>query len=410
MKKIMCMKKLVAFLFLIGYLVIASNGQDATRWRGTNSAGIYAVDQLLSEWPAEGPQILWSFNGLGKGFSSAAFANNKIYTTGMIEGQAVLFVLDQNGKVLQQFKYGKEFEDSYPGCRSTPTIVGDLAYLLTGIGKVVCLDLKSGKPVWEKELFSQMDGANITWGITESLVIDGDKLFCTPGGKTNNVMALNRMTGETIWNCSGLGELSAYCTPLLIKLPSRKLLVTHMANHVLGIDAADGKLLWSFEHPNQWAAHANTPVYHDGGILLFSGWGQGAEKLKLSADGSSVTKEWVLKSFDSRMGGAVVIDGYLYGSGDADRSWQCINWIAGVKKYSSQQFFKGVVIAANNYLIGYTEKGELFLAKADPEAFKAISSTKVTLGTEQHWAHPVVDKGILYVRHGNTLIAYKISK
>ncbi len=404
------MKKLAGFLLVIGFLSSISYGQEVTRWRGINSTGVYKVDQMLASWPAEGPQILWVCTGLGKGFSSAAFANNKIYTTGMIDGQANLFVLDLNGKVLQRFNYGKEFEESYPGCRSTPTIVGDLAYLLTGVGKIVGLDLKSGKPVWEKELFSQTDGANITWGITETLVVEGDKLFCSPGGKANNVMALNRMTGETIWNCSGLGELSAYCTPLLLKLPTRQLLVTHMANHVLGIDAGTGKLLWTFEHPNQWAAHANTPVYDDGGLLLFSGWGQGAEKIKLNADGSAVTKEWVLKSFDSRMGGAVVIDGFLYGSGDADRSWQCINWKTGEKKYSSQQFFKGVVIAANKQLIGYSEKGELFLAEANPAEFKVISNTKITLGSEQHWAHPLINKGILYVRHGNVMIAYQISK
>jgi outer membrane protein assembly factor BamB len=404
------MRKFAGFLILTFCLSFMSFGQLATRWRGINSDGIYSVEQLLPVWPAEGPQVLWSFTGLGKGFSSPAFANNKIYINGMIDGQAVLFVLDLNGKELQQFKYGKEFEESYPGVRSSPTIVGELAYLLTGNGKMVCFDLKAGKPVWEKELFKQMDGANITWGITETPVIEGEKLFLTPGGKTNNVVALNRLTGETIWNCAGLGELSAYCTPLLVKLPARLLLVTHMAYHVLGIDAATGKLLWTFEHPNQWAAHANTPVFYGGGILLFSGWGQGAEKLNLSADGSTITKAWMLKSFDSRQGGAVVINGFLYGSGDADRSWQCLDWKTGEKKYSSTQFAKGVVIAANNQLIGYTEKGELFMAEANPAGLKVISSTKVTPGTEQHWAHPVINKGILYVRHGNTLLAYKISK
>jgi hypothetical protein len=281
----------------------------------------------------------------------------------MVDGQAVLFILDLNGKELQHFDYGKEFVESYPGCRSTPTIAGDLAYLLTGNGKLVCLDLKSGKPVWTKELLSQMDGANITWGITESILVDGEKLFCTPGGKTNNVMCLNRMTGETIWNCYGLGELSAYCTPLLVKLPTRQLLVTHTASHVLGIDANMGKLLWSFEHPNEWSVHPNTPVYSEGSIFVFSGYGQGAEKLNLSADGSSATKEFAVKSFDSRMGGAVLLNGFLYGSGDqSDRGWQCIDWKTGEKKYSSTQVGKGVIIAANNQLIGYSEKGELFLA------------------------------------------------
>jgi outer membrane protein assembly factor BamB len=403
------MKPFSLFAFLFICLSVVSNAQEVTKWRGINSSGIYTVDHLMAQWPVDGPNILWSFGGLGQGFSSPAFTNDKIYINGMVDGQAVLFVLDQNGKELQQFKYGKEFEASYPGTRSTPTIVGELAYLLTGNGKLTCLNLKTGNLVWEKDFLTQMDGINITWGFTESLLIDGDKLFCTPGGKNNNIMALNRMTGETIWNCNGLGELSAYCTPLLIKLPTRQLLVTHTASHVLGIDASSGKLLWSFEHTNQWAVHPNTPIYFENKLFVFSGWGQGAEMLKLSPDGSSVSKEWDVKSFDNRQGGAVLLDGFLYGSGDADRSWQCIDWKTGERKYSSTEMGKGVVIAANNKLIGYSEKGELFLADTDPTGLKVISKTKVTLGSEQHWAHPVINKGILYVRHGNMLIAYKIS-
>lgn len=404
------MSRLAVFVILFTCLSFLSKAQEATSWRGASGSGIYTVDKLLPQWPAEGPRIIWSSDKLGQGFSSPAFANNKIYINGMVDSIATLFVLDISGKEIQRYKYGKEFGGNYPGVRSTPTIAGDLAYLLTGKGKLTCLNLKSGNPVWVKDFMTDFDGINITWGYTESVLIDGDKLFCTPGGKNNNVMALNRMTGETIWNCSGLGETSAYCTPLLVKLPNRQLLVTHTSGNVLGIDASTGKMLWNFAHPNQWAVHPNTPIYHDGGLFVFSGYGQGGEKLKLSADGSSVTKEWEIKSFDSRMGGAVLIDGYLYGSGDKDRSWQCIDWKTGAQKYSSTEVAKGVAIAVNDKLIGYSEKGELFMADANPSAFKVISKTKVTLGSEQHWAHPVVNNGILYVRHGNVLIAYEISE
>jgi len=404
------MKLIATLLLLCSALGFSARGQEVTKWRNEHATGRYVADKLLPVWPADGPQILWTFDRLGKGFSSPAFANGKIYITGMVDGRAILFVLDMNGRELQKFDYGKEFDASYPGSRSTATIAGDLAYMLTGNGRLVCLDLKAGREKWTKDLFTQMDGANITWGVTESLLVEGDVLFCTPGGKTNNVVALNRMTGDLIWSCPGLGELSAYCTPLLVKLPARQLLVTHTASHVLGIDATNGKLLWNFEHPNEWAVHPNTPIYSEGKLFVFSGWGQGAEMLKLAADGSSVTREWTIKSFDNRMGGAVLIDGYLYGSGDADRNWQCIDWKTGEKKYSSSAVGKGVVIAVNDKLIGYSEKGELFLATANPSALTVVSKTKVSLGAEQHWAHPVVDKGILYVRHGNVLIAYKISQ
>ena len=395
---------------LIVCLSVVSKAQEPTRWRGLNSSGIYTVEKPLAQWPAQGPKILWSSDHIGIGYSSPAFANNKIYVSGMIDGQSVLFVLDQNGKEIQQFKYGKEFVESYPGVRSTPTIDGELAYVLTGNGELTCLDLKTGSLVWKKDFTTQMDGKNIQWGYTESLLIDGDKLFCTPGGKTNNVMALNRMTGATIWNCPGLGELSAYCSPLLVKLPARQLLITHTSNHVLGIDAATGKLLWNSEHPNQWAVHPNTPIYSEGKVFVFSGWGQGGEMLKLSADGSSITKDFDVKSFDNRIGGVVLIDGFLYGSGDSDRSWQCIDWKTGERKYSTTEVGNGVVIAVNKKLIGYSEKGELFMAEANPSGLKVISKTKVTLGSGENWAHPVINKGILYVRHGNTLIAYQISE
>lgn len=404
------MKRFALLITLYLGIVQLVQSQEATRWRSSGSTGIYSATNLLPAWPAEGPQVAWSFEGLGIGFSSPAIANNRIYVTGMADGQATLYILDMTGKLVQQVPYGKEFVESYPGCRSTATIVGDLAYLVTGMGKVVCLDLKTNKPVWEKDMLTQMDGANITWGITESLLVDGNRVFCTPGGKKNNVVALNRMTGEILWSCPGLGELSAYCTPQLVNLAGRQLLVTHTASHVLGIDAGTGKLLWNFEHPNEWSVHPNTPIYGDGGIFCFSGYGQGGEKYKLSADGSTVTKEWIVKSFDSRIGGGVLLNGYLYGSGDSDRSWQCLDWKSGERKYSSTAVGKGVVIAVNNMLIGYSEKGELILAEANPAELKITGKTKVTLGSEQHWAHPVVDNGILYVRHGKALIAYKISK
>lgn len=405
------MKNLISvssFLFIL-FLNVIVNAQEPTRWRGDGVSGIYPAPNLMNEWPANGPAILWSTDILGEGHSSPVFANGKIYVTGMLSGQGVLFVFDETGKKLKQYEYGNEWVESYPGARSTVVVVGNLAYLYSGFGNLACLNLDSGSFIWKVSLFEDYDGVNIRWGVTESVVVDGDRVFCSPGGKNDNVVALNRFTGKKIWSCPGLGELSAYCTPLLIKLPSREILVTMMANHILGIDATTGKMLWSHEQTNQWSVHANTPVYHDGAVFCFSGYGQGGVKLRLSVDGSSVTKEWFSTDYDNQMGGVVLIDGYLYGSGQKNREWMCIDWKTGETKYKSAEVGKGVVIASGKKLIGYSEKGELFLAEANPTAFKLISKTKVELGTAQHWAHPVIHKGVLYLRHGNALIAYKIS-
>lgn len=392
--------------FLFGFSLYA---QLPTQWRGKNSSGIYDAPQLLPAWPAEGPEIFWSFEGLGEGHSSPAFANGKIYCSGMIDGDRYIFVLNENGEELSRFKYGKEFTESYPGSRSTPTVVGDLLYITSGLGQLACMNTENGAVKWSKDLFKDFDGQNIRWGVTESVVVDGDVVYCSPGGKENNVVALNRFNGNLIWTAKEVGDLSAYCTPLLVELPARKLLVTMMADHIIGLDAATGELLWSHEQTNKWSVHANTLIFYDNALFCFSGYGKGGVKLKLSADGSSVTKAWFSESFDNRIGGAVVLDGYLYGSGDASRSWQCIDFAMGEQKYASSELANGVTIAVENKLICYSDRGELALVEANPKAFNIISKTKVALGTAQHWAHPVVHKGVLYVRHGNALIAYKIS-
>jgi outer membrane protein assembly factor BamB len=400
------------YLFLALTLILMTNSMDAqvTRWRGPEGNGVYPDKNLLKEWPAEGPQLLWHFDELGKGFSSPVFAGDRIYLTGAVEDQGFVYVLSLDGKLLAKYPYGNEFVTSYPGARSSVTIAGDLLYMETGNGLLFCMDPKDGSIKWKKDFLTDFDGKNITWGFTETLLIDQDILYCTPGGQVNNVVALNRLTGETIWSSAAKKELSAYCSPLMINLPARKLLVTMTANSIIGLDALSGKLLWSHPQTNEWSVHANTPVYADGGILCFSGYGQGGPKLKLSADGSSVTEEWFAKTFDSRMGGAVYADGYVYGSGDTSgKEWQCLDWKTGERKYASTDAAKGAVIYADGMLFGYSQRGELFIARATPAEFKITGKIMITMGSDQHWAHPVINNGVLYVRRGNALMAFKIS-
>jgi outer membrane protein assembly factor BamB len=382
--------------------------QTPTRWRGPNGNGVYEETGLMKEWPESGPEIIWHYEGLGEGHSSPAFANGVIYLTGMIDEVGYVFVLDTNGKLQWKKPYGEEFHESYPGSRSTPVIAGNLLYVYSGQGIVTCMDANNGEVQWRKDVFNDFDGKNISWGVTETLVINGDKVYVTPGGKENNVVALNRFNGDLVWSSPGKGELSAYCTPLLVELPTRKLLVTMTADHIIGLDASDGKLLWSHPQTNRYQVHANTPIYHDGGLFCFSGYGQGGVKLEVSADGSSVEKAWFNENLDSRIGGMVMVDGYLYGSGDNYREWRCVDWDTGKEKYASKDIGKGVTIYADGMLYCYSDRGELGLAEATPAGFNLVSETRVELGSSQHWSHPVIRDGRLYLRHGDVLIAYKI--
>jgi outer membrane protein assembly factor BamB len=400
---------LKTFYALVGLLLISNCllAQEPTVWRGEGN-GIYNETGLMKEWPANGPEILWTFEGLGEGHSSPVFANGLIYISSMLDGNGFIFVLNQDGSLKWKTNYGKEFAESYPGARSSVVVAGDLMYMYTGYGELICMDSNTGDKKWSKKAFEDFDGENIRWGVTETVVVDGDLVYVTPGGKKNNVVALNRFTGETVWSSPGKGELSAYCTPLMIELPSRKLLVTHTADHIIGLDAKTGKLLWDHPHTNRWQVHPNTPIFYEGDLFCFSGYGQGGVKLNMNADGSSVEKAWFKQELDSRMGGMVVVDGYIYGSGDKAREWRCVNWDTGEETYVDKTIGKGVTIYADGMLYCYSDRGELALVEANPQEFKVISQTKVELGTAQHWAHPVINNGRLFVRHGDALIVYKI--
>jgi len=398
------------FTFLVaGLLTLGSAGaQEPSTWRGPGSGGIYPETGLLKSWPANGPEIVWHYDELGDGFSSPVVANGKIYLSAATENIGNIFALSLDGKLLWKSSYGEEWVENYPGARATPTVVGDMLYMYSGNGVVTCMNSTNGAVNWKKDVIKDFGGQNITWGVTESLVVDGNKLFVTAGGTTNNVIALNRLNGQLIWSSKGVGEKSAYCSPVLVKLASRKLLVTMTEKHIIGIDAENGSVLWSFEHINQWAVQSNTPIFYQNSLFCFSGYGQGGEKLDLNADGTQVTKAWYSKKLDSRIGGAVIIDGNIYLSGDNTRDWQCADWKTGEQKYASQAVGKGNVISADKMLICYSEKGELALVPATPAGFNISGKTKVELGSGQHWAHPVINEELLYLRHGKSLIAYKI--
>ncbi len=285
------MKRLICIVLVIsmGAGIIA---QEPTRWRGPSGDGKYQETGLLKQWPADGPDIIWSYGQLGQGHSSAVADQGYIYTSGMIEGTGYLFKFDIQGNLMYKKPYGPEYTESWYGTRGSPVIVGTRIYLESGHGKLVCLSNSTGEIIWSKELFRDFDGKNISWGVNETPVVDGDLIYATPGGKNHNVVALNRHTGELVWASRGLGELSAYCTPLLFEHNGRKILATHTASHLIAVDALTGKLLWSQRQPNQWSVHANTPVYHNGSLFYFSGYGQGSGLLKLSSDGSSVKVAW----------------------------------------------------------------------------------------------------------------------
>ncbi|MBN2376555.1 MAG: PQQ-binding-like beta-propeller repeat protein [Sedimentisphaerales bacterium] len=222
------MKKVILFYLSIIILVSSSfcKGADWNQYRGSNRDGKSAESGLLQKWPDDGPVLLWSVEGLGRGHSSVSIKDGIIYTTGMIDKTGHLFAINMKGKLIWAKKYGPEWTGSYPGTRTTPTINGDKIYIISSQGRIAGFNRKSGELLWQVDTLEKFQGKNIKWGISESVLIDGDKVFCTPGGKDAAIVALNKHTGETIWTSKGLSNLSAYCSAIIMKRGDKHLLLT----------------------------------------------------------------------------------------------------------------------------------------------------------------------------------------
>jgi outer membrane protein assembly factor BamB len=400
------MKK-ITILFLLSLVAIVLPAQDIIQWRGDRT-GVYKETGLQKSWAADGPQMLWHYDGLGEGHSSAAISADKIYVTGLIEGKGYVYAFDLTGKLLNKKEYGAEWDKSYNGSRGTVTVNDGKLYLISGMGDIICLNESDLNIVWKKNMMSDFGAENITWGICESPLIVGEKLIATPGGKEHNIIALNKNTGALIWSSPAEGGLSAYCSPLYVGDQQVPQVVTMTAEHIVGIDIATGKQLWSFENINRHAVHPNVPVYADNMLLCTSGYGKGSVMLRLTNGGRSVEKVWDSPQLDSRIGAMVKIGDYAYGSGDANKFWFCVDWKTGEQKYKENTLPVGNIITADGMLYCYSDRGDMALATATPSKFDIVSRFPITLGTDQHWAHPVIYKGNLYVRHGNTLMAYNI--
>ena len=407
------------FLPLFLLLLSCSTSQpEIYEWRGSERSGIYPDTELLTEWPEEGPKEIWTIDSLGRGYGSPQFTEDRFYITGEVDSMCILYCFDLDGVKMWQTILGKEWVTSFPGSRSAPTIVDDLIYLGTGMGDLYCVSTTDGSLVWSKKFTEDFQGIYPLHGHFEAAVISGERVFWTPGGLTYNVVALNRMTGELIWSNPGFGERSGYNPGKLVVHDGRELFVTFTSAKLLGLDAETGELLWS-HHQDVYTeeerekigigdSHANSVIYRDGSIYYAAGDGNGGVRLSLSEDGSEITQVWRNPGFDSFFGGVVLIGNHLYTSGTHSQYLYSIDATTGILT-DSLKIGQGALIAADQMLYYYNQRGQMILLSYTEGKMKEVSSFKITKGTRHHFAHPVIHNGVLYQRRGDALMAYDIS-
>jgi outer membrane protein assembly factor BamB len=400
------------FSVIIFLMVSCSGREELSQWRGPDRNGKYSETGLLKQWPEEGPEMLWSFEGLGVGHGSVSLAGDRLFVLGMPDTTGVIYSFDMQGNLLWQKEYGLEWFKNYTGPRSTPTILGGLLYFVSGQGVAFCMETETGDVIWSIDMFEKFGAQKTSWGIAESPLLDGDRIILTPGGVENNVVALDRFTGETIWTSLGHSEQSSYCSPILVQHNDSRLIVTMTATSVIGIDADNGQALWRIEHRQGNKINANSPVYRDGKVFCASGQAdtlEGHVMIELSQDGKTAEVGWRNQEWYNLMEGLILHEGGLYSSTFEKKEFYCLDASSGKLKYVSDEIAGGAIIFADGLFYCYGTDGALALIDADESGSRVISSFKVQLGTDQHWAHPVIHERKLYVRHGNALMCYAIA-
>ncbi len=409
------MKRMILLSIVMVTVVPAAQlyGADCPRFRGPDGDGRFLETGLLKKWPDGGPKLAWSVTGLGQGYSSPTVVDGTVYVTGMDgEKQGYLFAFNLDGSPKWKVVYGAEMSKTGPavaGTRGTATVNAGQVFVVSSFGKLIVIDTKKGQVLRTIDLLDRFGAGQAKFGFAECVLVDGQKVICTPGGPDASLVAIDRNTGETIWQSKGLSQPTGYCSARLIRHGGRQMLITMVAQALVAIDPQTGKLLWQHEHPHRAGVQPNPPLYADGTIYICSGMGVGGAMVALTDDGSSVTPKWTDKTLDCQMHGLVLIDGCIYGTAQSgNKGLVCLDWTTGKVLWSAPAVNRGVVFYADGMLYVYAEDGTMHLAKPNPAAFEPVSQFTISAGTDEHWAHPTIANGRLYVRHGDALMAYDV--
>jgi outer membrane protein assembly factor BamB len=396
------------------------------QWRGENRDGISSDSNLANEWPKDGPPLVWKAAGLGRGFSSLAVARGRIFTMGDRDnGQFVIALNPSNGRELWSTRIGNIWEpQGYAGPRCTPTVDGALVYVIGPHGDIVALEAAGGKEVWHRNLKTDFGGRmHSGWGYSESPLVDGNRVVCTPGGADAGLVALDKKTGSEIWR-AGIptigergGDGAAYSSIVIGNGGGVRQYVQLMGRGVVGVAAKDGKFLWGYNRVANGTANIPSPIVHGDYVFCSSGYQAGAALLQLRGAAGGVTAEEVYfldgKEFQNHHGGMILLGDNIYaGHGHNAGAPTCLEWKTGKTVWRHNRG-PGTGSAAVSYADGNLyfrfQNGVMALIGATPQEYQEKGLFKIPDVEQPSWSHPVVAGGKLYLREQDALLCYDLS-
>ena len=359
---------------------------------------------------------MWETKEACSGFSSFTVTTDAVYITGKKGDTDVLTAFNQSGKKLWEVPYGKASDSNYPDSRSTATYANGKLFVVSGEGDMVCIST-SGKIIWSVNYFKNYGASAPRFGISESPLVTGNLVIGTPGGSKASVVAFDVNTGKVEWETPSLNEGTQYVNPLYVENKGVKMLVTVTTRSVIAVRLSDGKLLWKYDYESLNSQiggrrnHTNTPLYRDGSLLVMNGYTQVAVKLKLNGENEPVA-EWKNSDLTPHVGGAVLLGNLIFSSTHDTNSsgrWICVDWTSGKTLWINDWHNKGPIISADGMLYIMEEKtGNVALVKPSSSKLDVVSKFRITKGNGPYWAHPVISRGRLFIRHGEYLAVYSV--
>jgi outer membrane protein assembly factor BamB len=389
-------------------VLLRSDMQDWSQWRGPRRDGISEEAGLLPSWPTEGPARLWTADGIGRGYSSPIVADESIYITGDEADDLVISAFSLDGKLRWQVKNGAAWKRSFPGARSSCTHNNGKLYHMNAHGRMVCLDADTGDEAWSVNVLERFEGKNITWGISESLLIHGDLVYATPCGAKGLMVALNKHTGDTVWATPAIrDERPSYASPILVRSRDRTLLINSAIKNVFAVDAKTGKLCWKMPQKDPKNTVCTIPVLAQNEVIFTNASRGYGAVFGVRLDGSHAEKTWT-KELTVSHGSTVSFDGQIYGAssrGEA-KGWVTVDAKTGSLRVVSEMK-GGSLIYADGRFYCLTERGLMTLQKPVEGRFETVGSFQFAEGKDV-WPHPVICNGRLYLRFHETFSCYDI--